>query len=39
MTTLNKKKYGKKCNHDGCIKRPVFNLPTEKDGTLCAFWS
>jgi len=25
----------KRCIHAGCIKIPNFNLPTEKDGTLC----
>jgi len=25
----------KHCNHEGCVKRPNFNLPTEKDGKYC----
>jgi len=36
MINLNKiKKYGKKCNNAGCIKHPVFNIPTEKYGKFC----
>ena len=35
MTTLNKKKYHKKCIHEGCIKHPNFNLHTEKNGKYC----